>query len=144
MTEQLETAIKAVQLYAETHPRPTHVNQGQAAGRQGPADDDAPGKRIARQQMLADADRGADEPKNQRQLDLVLPFAYGAQVADDPFRHLLFLSPVFAGDALKPYVSAITRTMFVPSERTTACFSVATVMPVPLAPMKRRLWPVPL
>lgn len=31
MTEQLETAIKAVQLYAETHPRPTHVNQGQAA-----------------------------------------------------------------------------------------------------------------
>ena len=42
------------------------------------------------------------------------------------------------------YVSAVTRTMFVPSLRTMACFSVATVMPVPLAPMKRRLWPVPL
>ncbi len=27
----LETAIKAVQLYAEMHPRPPHVNQQQAA-----------------------------------------------------------------------------------------------------------------
>ena len=93
MTEQLETAIKAVQLYAETHPRPTHVNQGQAAGRQGPADDDAPGKRIARQQMLADADRGADEPKNQRQLDFVAQFPDGAQVADNPFWHFCFSFP---------------------------------------------------
>lgn len=30
-TEIIETALKAVQLYAETHPRPTHVNLGQAA-----------------------------------------------------------------------------------------------------------------
>ena len=29
--EIIETALKAVQLYAETHPRPTHVNLGQAA-----------------------------------------------------------------------------------------------------------------
>lgn len=29
--ELIETALKAVQLYAETHPRPTHVNLGQAA-----------------------------------------------------------------------------------------------------------------
>lgn len=28
---ELEIAFKAVQLYAETHPRPTHVNQSQAA-----------------------------------------------------------------------------------------------------------------
>lgn len=28
---ELELAAKAVQLYAETHPRPTHVNQSQAA-----------------------------------------------------------------------------------------------------------------
>jgi len=27
---QLETAIKAVQMYAETHPRPVHVSQAQA------------------------------------------------------------------------------------------------------------------
>jgi predicted HTH domain antitoxin len=29
--EMIEAAMKAVQLYAETHPRPTHVNLGQAA-----------------------------------------------------------------------------------------------------------------
>ena len=28
---ELEIAIKAVQLYAETHPRPSHVTQTQAA-----------------------------------------------------------------------------------------------------------------
>lgn len=31
MDEALEIAVKAVQLYAETHPRPPHVNQRQAA-----------------------------------------------------------------------------------------------------------------
>ena len=31
MTEQLEIAIQAVKLYAETHPRPPHVTQKQAA-----------------------------------------------------------------------------------------------------------------
>lgn len=31
MTETLQTALKAVQLYAETHPRPPHVTQAQAA-----------------------------------------------------------------------------------------------------------------
>lgn len=31
MTEALEIAVKAVQLYAETHPRPIHVSQKQAA-----------------------------------------------------------------------------------------------------------------
>lgn len=31
MTETLEIAIKAVQLYAESHPRPSHVTQTQAA-----------------------------------------------------------------------------------------------------------------
>ena len=39
MTEPLEIAIKAVQLYAETHPRPLHVNQQQAGeilGKSGP------------------------------------------------------------------------------------------------------------
>lgn len=30
-TEVIEIATKAVQLYAETHPRPPHVNQTQAA-----------------------------------------------------------------------------------------------------------------
>ena len=29
--DELEVALKAVRIYAETHPRPTHVNQGQAA-----------------------------------------------------------------------------------------------------------------
>lgn len=29
--EQLKTAIKAVQIFAETHPRPVHVSQTQAA-----------------------------------------------------------------------------------------------------------------
>ena len=31
MTEPLEIAIKAVQLYAESHPRPSQVTQTQAA-----------------------------------------------------------------------------------------------------------------
>ncbi len=31
MTEALQTALKAVQLYAELHPRPSHVTQTQAA-----------------------------------------------------------------------------------------------------------------
>lgn len=31
MTETLEIAIKAVQLYAESHPRPSQVTQTQAA-----------------------------------------------------------------------------------------------------------------
>ena len=31
MTDLIELAIKAVQIYAERHPRPTHVNQQQAA-----------------------------------------------------------------------------------------------------------------
>lgn len=31
MTTPLEIAAKAVQLYAETHPRPAHVTQSQAA-----------------------------------------------------------------------------------------------------------------
>jgi excisionase family DNA binding protein len=31
MTEQLQTALKAVQLYAELHPRPSQVTQTQAA-----------------------------------------------------------------------------------------------------------------
>lgn len=31
MTDLLEIAIKAVQIYAETHPRPPHVTQRQAA-----------------------------------------------------------------------------------------------------------------
>lgn len=31
MTEELKIAIKAVQLYAERHPRPPHVNMTQAA-----------------------------------------------------------------------------------------------------------------
>lgn len=31
MIEQLEIAIRAVRLYAETHPRPPHVTQRQAA-----------------------------------------------------------------------------------------------------------------
>lgn len=31
MTDALSIAIKAVQLYAETHPRPPHVTQRQAA-----------------------------------------------------------------------------------------------------------------
>ena len=29
--EVIETAVKAVQIYAETHPRPPHVTQSQAA-----------------------------------------------------------------------------------------------------------------
>ena len=29
--DELEVALKAVRIYAETHPRPTHVNQCQAA-----------------------------------------------------------------------------------------------------------------
>lgn len=31
MTETVEIAIKAVQIYAETHPRPSQVTQDQAA-----------------------------------------------------------------------------------------------------------------
>jgi hypothetical protein len=31
MTEVIEIAVKAVRLYAETHPRPPHVTQKQAA-----------------------------------------------------------------------------------------------------------------
>ncbi|MDE1545954.1 helix-turn-helix domain-containing protein [Dechloromonas agitata] len=31
MTDVLSIAVKAVQIYAETHPRPTQVNQSQAA-----------------------------------------------------------------------------------------------------------------
>ena len=31
MSDALEIALKAVQLYAETHPRPIHVTQRQAA-----------------------------------------------------------------------------------------------------------------
>ena len=31
MTDRLEIAIKAVQIHAEMHPRPSHVNQQQAA-----------------------------------------------------------------------------------------------------------------
>ena len=31
MTETLQTALKAVQLYAESHPRPSQVTQTQAA-----------------------------------------------------------------------------------------------------------------
>lgn len=31
MDQTLEIAMKAVQIYAETHPRPAHVTQGQAA-----------------------------------------------------------------------------------------------------------------
>lgn len=31
MTDPLEIAIKAVQIHAEMHPRPSHVNQQQAA-----------------------------------------------------------------------------------------------------------------
>jgi hypothetical protein len=34
--------------------------------------------------------------------------------------------------------------MFVPSERTMACFNVATVIPVPVAPMNLNDCPVPL
>jgi hypothetical protein len=30
-TEQLDLVMQAIQLYAETHPRPPHVNQVQAA-----------------------------------------------------------------------------------------------------------------
>jgi len=32
MSDLLEIAAKAVQLYAETHPRPLHITQKQAAG----------------------------------------------------------------------------------------------------------------
>lgn len=31
MTEHIEIAVKAVRLYAETHPRPPHVTQKQAS-----------------------------------------------------------------------------------------------------------------
>lgn len=31
MTETVEIAVKAVQIYAETHPRPSQVTQDQAA-----------------------------------------------------------------------------------------------------------------
>lgn len=31
MTEHIEIAVQAVRLYAETHPRPVHVTQKQAA-----------------------------------------------------------------------------------------------------------------
>lgn len=31
MTDPIQIAVKAIQLYAETHPRPTQVNIGQAA-----------------------------------------------------------------------------------------------------------------
>lgn len=54
------------------------------------------------------------------------------------------LVPRQIDDVRAHHVSAVTRTMFVPSLRTMACFSVATVIPVPVGPMNCSDWPVPL
>lgn len=51
--------------------------------------------------MLADADRGTNEPEDERQLDFIPPLGDCANVSDDLFWHLLFPSPVFASDDLK-------------------------------------------